>query len=422
MKLRKKILIFFLVFLIINLQSIPTHAATKDWYQVKGTYVKDDNSQYNNTVLSLMYLDNDVVMFEFFVMVGSESEDTSSDFCLSGAFHVDENGVGIYNHPKTGDTTIAFELNEGGVAIKQTGNLQFNVSGNYEFIEDYIKVTEEAATEIIEQLPPAATSLNQYNSGSKLVMSEEMVDGWFYDVSAYLDDTDQLIAKFYIAADMSAVYRVDTDVPILIWGSAQPMMDATYLIEEESIYGVTSVEELDITKDDNEAEEDNIIEADYVTVYPQNSSVEIGKSTPTMTTVPGMLAYSLSCNSSDPKIIQVDESGVVTAVSEGEAIISGVIMVDGAEKKFEYTVKSYNANPEVTNNEDKEDNTLKEYDGKENNSLNNNVDQGNDSKDENTSKTNNDVKDYTIMIWFAVAGSIIIVAVVYIVMKRRKRR
>lgn len=394
MKQLKKVLVPIFAISILFLQLLPIHATTKDWYEVKGTYAKDDNSQYNNAILSLMYLDNDVVMFEFFVMEGSESEDTSNSFCLPGAFYVDENGIGIYNHPKTGDVTITFELNESGVSVNQSGNLKFNVSGQYEFVEDYIKVTEEAAIEILEQLPPATTSLNQYNKGSKLVMSEEMVDGWFYDVKAYLEGS--VIAEFYIAADMSAVYRVDTDVPILIWGSAQPLLDSTYLADRESVYGTTSDENSanvdNENKGENGSEEDTLVEVNYVSVYPENASISIGNTTQTIVTVPGMLEYTLKCDSSDTEIVKIDDEGIITAVSEGEALISGIIAIDGAEKTFEFTVYAFDENAVVANE----------------------VDQGKSNQENSNQESSNGV-------WFVTLGGIIIVLAVSLILVKKKR-
>lgn len=396
MKLLKNIFVPFLVICILFLQHMPIYATTDDWHEVKGTYAKDDNSQYNNALLSLMYLDNDVVMFEFFIMEGSESEDTSKDFCLSGAFYVDDNGIGIYDNPKTGNVKITFDLSDSGVSVKQTGNLPFNVTGQYEFVEDYITVTQEAAIEILDQLSPAVTSFNQYNSDRKLVMSDETVDGWFYDIKAYLANTDTLFAEFYIAYDMSAVYRVDTDTPILIWGSAQPMLDSTYLADCESIYGVIS-DESENTANENESEnesDDDLQEVDYVSIYPQKDAIAVGNSTQTIVTVPGMLEYTLNCKSSNPEIAKIDDKGLITAVSEGEALISGVINIDGSEKTIEFNVRSFDEKDTIAFNGGSSD---------EKTPIADTVDKGNSN-----------------VIWPVIVGGIIIVSIVFIILKKKK--
>ena len=40
-------------------------ASREDWEAIKGSFVRDDSSQYNNAVLQMKYLSNDCVMFEF---------------------------------------------------------------------------------------------------------------------------------------------------------------------------------------------------------------------------------------------------------------------------------------------------------------------------------------------------------------------
>ncbi|MEG0753731.1 MAG: Ig-like domain-containing protein [Angelakisella sp.] len=340
MKLFKRTILPLFMILALLLSNISAYAlTTEDWYKVKGIYGKDDNSQYNSGVLSLMYLDNDVVMFEFFMMEGSEQENSSNNFRLAGAFYLDDKGTGIYDDPKTGDVKITFDLTEGGVSVKQTGKLPIDVSGEYGFLDNHIEVTEEAAKEILEQLPTAATSLNHNNGEYKLSKSEETVDGWFYDIKANFVDTKALLAEFYVAKDMSAVYRVDTDTPILIWGTAQPMLDATYLAEGESFFGTTTDE---LNADAKDATS-NYVDVPYVSIAPKDDAIPIGATTQIVVTVPGKLTYTLQCRSSNAEIAKVDENGVITGVADGEAVISGVVTIDGAEKSFEFTVSPFDA-------------------------------------------------------------------------------
>lgn len=341
MKLYKKVMISFIIGCTFLMFQIPVSAVSLiKWNEVKGTYAKEDNNQYNSGVLSLMYLDNDVVMFEFSMMEGSESEDTSSDFRLAGAFYIDDNGRGIYEHPKTGNVIITFDLTGDKVAVKQTGTLPINVSGEYVFVEARIEVTEHAAIEILEQLPTAATSLNHNLGEYKLSMSEEMVDGWFYDVKANFVDTKALLAEFYIASDMSAVYRVDTDMPLLIWGSAQPMLDATYLADSEALYGIT-IDENNSNSNNEDSIERNI-ETGYVAVTLQNHSIAVGDSTQAIFKVPGNLPYTFTCKSSNSKIVEINEKGIITSIGEGETTITCMITIDGAEKPYELKVTSFN--------------------------------------------------------------------------------
>ena len=318
------------------------------WYEVKGTYVREDNSRDHTGALSLMYLDNDVVMFELFMTKEEEVEAGAGNFCLSGAFYTDESGMGIYEHPKTGDVKLTFELKEGGVCVKQTGKLPVAVGGEYLYVERSIKVTEAAAVEILEQLPAAATSLNHSYGDYRLTMSDEMVDGWFYDVKANFADTGSLLSEFYIAGDMSAVYRTDTEAgtPILIWGTAQPMLDAAYWADERAVLGTT--------KDESSgaspliSEESKPLKVPYVSVSLTADTLAMGESLPLTITVPGALNYSLGAQSSNPEIVTVGDGGLITAISEGEAIISGRLAVEDGEKPFEFTVNVYDEKSVLT--------------------------------------------------------------------------
>ena len=70
MRLYKRVII--IVFILLMLP-IPVYAASPaQWYQVQGSYAKEDYSQYDNGTLSLMYLENDVVLFGFFMAAGNE--------------------------------------------------------------------------------------------------------------------------------------------------------------------------------------------------------------------------------------------------------------------------------------------------------------------------------------------------------------
>lgn len=315
---------------------LPVYAATPaEWTTVKGTYAREESIQ--SGTLSLMYLDNDVVMFEFFISESTSDYLKNKNFCLAGAFYLDDNGVGIYENPKTGNVQLRFELSSNTVTIKQSGVLPMNVGGKYRFVNSGIKVTDAAATEILEQLPTAATSLNHNNGEYKLSMSQEMVDGWFYDVKANFVDTNALIAEFYIAGDMSAVYRVDTETPILIWGSAQPMFDAVYPINAESLLGTTSA-----TGDERSSESaDQVLKAYYVSALPQSEAIAVGNSTPIIVTVPGEIGHTMQCFSSSPKVVKVDDKGVITAVSAGETAINVTVTIDDAKKSFTFTVRTF---------------------------------------------------------------------------------
>lgn len=63
------------------------------------------------------------------------------------------------------------------------------------------------------------------------------MDGWFYQLTA-LDDEGKVIAKFLVAADLSAVYRNDKEDEVsLIYGDPINMLAAKRapLVEEDEL-------------------------------------------------------------------------------------------------------------------------------------------------------------------------------------------
>lgn len=333
-----KVMRLLIIAVLSLLLCLPVYAAAPaKWSTVKGTYTRAQNKQDQSGTLSLMYLDNGVVMFELFISESSYKHSENKKFCLAGAIYLDDNGTGIYGHPKTESVQLTFALSGDTVTVKQTGALPMDVGGNYRFENGGIKVTGAAAAEILEQLPTAATSLNHNNGEYQLSMSDEMVDSWFYDVKANFVDTNARIAEFYIAEDMSAVYRVDTDTPILIWGSAQPMLDAAYPINAVSLLGTTSA----VADEGSSDSADQVLKANYVSVVPQGETITVGDSTPIIVTIPGALDYSIQYRSSNPKVVRVDDKKVITAVSAGKATITVTVNIDDAKKSFVFTVYTY---------------------------------------------------------------------------------
>ena len=75
------------------------------------------------------------------------------------------------------------------------------------------------------------------------------MDGWFYQLTA-LDDEGKVIAKFLVAADLSAVYRNDKEDEVsLIYGDPINMLAAKRapLVEEDELEG-PAIESGEVTR------------------------------------------------------------------------------------------------------------------------------------------------------------------------------
>ena len=306
------------------------------WETLSGAFTRNDSSQYNNASLQIKYLSNDCVMFEFRLMEGSESQDWADTLILPFVLLVDDNGVGHYTSDvgATNPMNIDFLLSEDGkqIIVSHTGDVSITPDGVYDFVDEGLEVTERSATAILDHLPTASTSLNSNNGAYTIQYPEALVSDWFYPVEAIFDDNGVVLAKFIIAKDLSAVYRVDDDIePILIFGSAQPMLDADMIQynniqSDESYEGETDIEEsCEVLPLVSVGLEDGIV-------------LTPGISTELIPIMPWNLIYTLEADSSDPSVLKVDKNGIVTAISDGEATISGTLYIDDGQKSFSIDV------------------------------------------------------------------------------------
>jgi hypothetical protein len=269
-------------------------------------------------------------------MEGSESQDWADTLILPFVLLVDDNGVGHYTSDadSTNPMTIDFLLSEDGkqITVSHTGKVSISPDGVYDFVDDGLEVTERSAMAIIDHLSTAATSLNSNNGAYTIQYPEALVSDWFYPVEATFDDNGVVLAKFIIAKDLSAVYRVDDDIePILIFGSSQPMLDAEtiqyYNIEtEESYEGGLDIEgSCEVLPLVSVGLEEGIV-------------LTPGITTELISIMPWNLTYTLEAESSDPSVLKVDKNGIVTAISDGKANLSGTLYIDDGQKSFSIDV------------------------------------------------------------------------------------
>ena len=307
------------------------------WETVCGSYAWDESSQYTNSVLSMMWLDYGCVLFEFNLMEGSEEEDSATELTVSGVLNVQEGGSGIYEAVSDDGESrlmILFEISEDGeqVTISHEGKLPISPDGNYTYTNSGMEVSDYSATELVRYLPTATTSLNSNLGAYTVNYPESLVSDWFYPIDATFDDSGEYLAKFLVAKDLSAVFRVDDDIePVLIYGSAQPMMDAEVWPEFDDEY-----------YEDSEDEPAGEISYDLyplVSVGADNGTfLTVGESTTLLVNQPWDLPFTLEAGSADTAIADVDENGVITGVAPGETSIIGTLTIEDAVKEFEIII------------------------------------------------------------------------------------
>ncbi|MCL2106948.1 MAG: Ig-like domain-containing protein [Oscillospiraceae bacterium] len=298
------------------------------WQEVRGNFARGGSSQYNNATLQMLYLGNGCVMFEFNLMEGSESEDWAWDVVLPFVALIDDDGVGCYESDPESENPlrITLELSEDGqtVTATHTGEMPISCEGVYAFMSDGLEVSEVSAAAILDHLPTAATSLNHNLGAYKMTYSEEVIANWFYPVTATFDDTDAVLAKFIIAKDLSAVYRVDDDIdPVLIFGSTQTMLDY-----ESYVY-----------PDADEETDGEPIAVPLVDVISEAGlMLEPGSTSKLIVVLPWDFDCAIETASSNASVVTVNAAGEIKAVAAGTATISGTITVDDGSKVFEIEV------------------------------------------------------------------------------------
>ena len=345
-------LVVFMVTLVLTLAvtAVALAKGVDEWKKAEGLYVWKQSAQYSNGFLYVKPMEEDLFLYEFKTMRGSEAEDSSYDYNVAGILLVNDKGEGeaefdVDKKP----VKLTFTLKGKTIDVKQTGEMPADVSGEYDFQEKGNLASEAAATAILEGIAPAKTSLNSSNRPYRLVYANETVGGWFYDVRAIHQPTNKMFARFLVAADLTAVYRND-DVkdPKLIYGSPATMLttEIAPLLQEEEEEEEAQVpegatEEKVEGKDAGKGEDQSRLSG-VVSVGPADPEIKVGEGSKLTVSVPGRLHYKLSdLKSSTGDKVSVDEKGNLTAKAEGTATISGKLTVDNASKDFKVNVTAY---------------------------------------------------------------------------------
>ena len=205
---------------------------------------------------------------------------------------------------------------------------------------------------IIESLPANLTSLGPANRPYKLLYADETVDGWFYQVVAVHEPTNSIIAKYLVAADLSAVYRNDAEEPGLIYGTPENMLVAQRapLVEDEE-ETQPAIENAELEGDAEEEEQSLSSDAQatpLVVIAPEQESLRVGESTQIITMLPGNIGCTVAdLQSSDTAIVKIDGERLV-GVAPGIATIKGNIHLEKGKKNFVVLVTVYEPQLENT--------------------------------------------------------------------------
>ena len=355
-KMMRIIVAVMLTLLLCSLTLLAGAASKNDWKNTAGCYVWTESSQYNNGVLNIKPMGDDKYLYELKVMRGSEEEDSAEDFVTAGVFEINEDGDGIaeVDYQNNDTVELRFVLKDKSITAYQDGPLPLDVQGEYRFNEDSFDVSEAAAAALLAGLPEKQTGLPEDVDDYKLLYAEEPVDGWFYQLTA-LDDEGKVIAKFLVAADLSAVYRNDKEDEVsLIYGDPINMLAAKRapLVEEDELEG-PAIESGELEGDEDAPDLPATAASELsplVTVAPEEASLKVGERTRIVASLPGCVGYNVTdLRSSNSDIVKVDGDVQLLAVKPGTATISGKLLLEKGEKAFMTQITAYEPKLEAPN-------------------------------------------------------------------------
>lgn len=331
-------------------------ATTKnEWQQAKGSYVWTESSQYNNGILNILPLEEDIYLYEFKVLRGSEAEDSAEELQTAGTFLLEADGEGVADVACGSEVVqLRFALQNGVITVAQEGALPLEIQGAYKHNEDSFDVSENAAVALIESLPANLTSLTAANRPYKLLYADETVDGWFYQLVAVFEPTNEVIAKYLVAADLSAVYRNDDGAePGLIYGSPANMLAAKRapLVEVEEMEA-PAVENAELEGNSDEEEQAAGNESQVsplVVIAAEQESLRVGDSTEINAQLPGNIGYTVADVVSKNTAVAKVEGNKIVGVAAGTATVQGNLHLEKGKQPFSVTVTVYEPKLEADN-------------------------------------------------------------------------
>lgn len=307
-----------------------------------GTFTMDSSNQFNNSICRIKQMDDALVLFELNTMEGSEEEDRASEYIMSGVMTLnDEKTGGIYESapdaPYPFTIQFDFDKDKSGFTVEVQGDCGFHPNGHYTFVEDTIEVSEGLATELIEQLPTAATSLKGDPDNYTIKYPENLISGWFYQVDVVLNDSGKFLARFLVSKDLTCVIRVDEDIePVLIWGNMDSTLSAKIIPE------YLELEEPDAEQMPEEFIQSDIAEEQSVVSlnFDNSTSFAIGETSTVTPELPWDFPYTLELESSDPSVVTTD-GNVLTGAAEGTAVLKASLTIFDSTITYEIPLEIF---------------------------------------------------------------------------------
>ncbi|MEE3396706.1 MAG: hypothetical protein VZR04_05165, partial [Succiniclasticum sp.] len=115
-------LVVFMVTLVLTLAvtAVALAKGADEWKKAEGLYVWKQSAQYSNGFLYVKPMEEDLYLFEFKTMRGSEAEDSSYDYNVAGILLVNDKGEGEADFDvEKKPVKLTFTLKGKTIAVKQ---------------------------------------------------------------------------------------------------------------------------------------------------------------------------------------------------------------------------------------------------------------------------------------------------------------
>ncbi len=199
--------------------------SAQSWQTVSGVFVREGSSQPNSGELVISNFQDNIKLFQFETLSEDESQGEAKSFMYASTMSVDPQGIGHWEGEINGKMGhIDFKLAADGKSIEviHSGQVPFACDGRYVLDPNQktVPMSLNLAQALVEELPPAATSLNLAQKDYTFRLHPEpLPDTGFYKLEALSKEKGEPFAEFWVSPDLTVVIRADAEPqPTTIFG------------------------------------------------------------------------------------------------------------------------------------------------------------------------------------------------------------
>lgn len=305
--------------------------AESDFADAAKGFFGEKSTELINCVMAVYPVEDSKVILQFKYFDATDDQEIPVEATYSYTFTVaDKTTLKHTESDQNGDTVnIIVQLSDNGEATVSSDSVALkDIVGNYFPMDGGADVDPRTILEYLRNI--SAANIGDFGLNNPYDELEEGIHGdWFHELTLIREN--QIVEKFLIADDFSAVLRKNGENYSLIYGSMENTVNHVdvfeYYNEEEDIF------------------EEYTMELVYAYVAYGNEMVE-GNVTEVCVEAPYDLVDSLTVVTSDESVVEVSENHL-TAKNPGEAVITVTFVYGGLSKNCEIPISVVKYDPEV---------------------------------------------------------------------------